>query len=320
MACRIYKRVDFDKIKRDGFSYELPTETIELIKKIASNVGAPEYIKTPSFEKKHGCSERKPRIQLKEISDTDWNLLRNFKATILEKKEGIALSIDKIRKHLNKITDKTYDKLYDQIIQEIELIKTDNSFENEDICNELKRIGDSIFDIASSNGFYSKMYAKLYKELMCKYEFMKNIFKDNLNSEVSIFKDFNYCSPDKDYDTFCKNNKVNEKRRSLGLFYINLMLYDVIPPTKIISMINDIQDDLLMLIKKENNVNIVEEMSELLYILIVYGNSMLKIVEEDWEEITNRVQFVSNIKNKSQPSISNKTIFKHMDILETINK
>ena len=103
-------------------------------------------------------------------------------------------------------------------------------------------------------------------------------------------------------------------------FYINLMLYDVIPPTKIISMINELQDDLLMLIKKENNVNIVEEMSELLYILIVYGNSMLKIVEEDWEEITNRVQFVSNIKNKSQPSISNKTIFKHMDILETINK
>jgi len=321
MACQVYKRADFERFKREGFIFELPVETIELIKKISSNVGAPEYIRTPHFEKKHGggyCGG-KQKIQLKELSDTDWNLLRNFKATTIEKKEGIALSIDKIRKHLNKMTDKTYDKLYEQIIQEIELINTD-SLENEDICKELKRIGDSIFDIASSNGFYSKMYAKLYKELICKYNFMKKIFKDNLNSEVYIFKDFAYCNPDTDYDQFCKNNKVNEKRRSLGLFYINLMLYDVVPATKIISMINDVQDELTSFIKKENNVDIVNEMSELLYILIVNGKPMLKTIEEEWEQIVTRVELVSALKNKSYPSISNKTIFKHMDILESIKK
>ena len=324
MACltsKIYRRADFDRIKKEGFTYQLPKETIEIIKKIAANVGAPEYIKTPHFERKNGNGngyQTKQRIQIKDISDADWDALRNFKATTLEKKEGIALSIDKIRKHLNKMTDKTYDKLYEQIIQEIDIINPDN-LKNEDVCNELKRIGDAIFDIASSNSFYSKMYATLYKELMHKYDFMKTIFKENLNTEVSIFKDFAYCSPDKDYDTFCKNNKTNERRRALGSFYINLMLQDVVPATKIVSMIHEVQDDLMKFIKAENHVNIVDEMSELLYILIVNGYSLLKTIDE-WSQILNCVEIVGSMKNKSNPSISNKTIFKHMDILEAIKK
>lgn len=319
MSSKIFKRSDFDRIKNEGFTFKLPEETIELIKKISKNVGAPEYIKTPHFEKK-GTFGTKLRIHTKEIiCDTEWNLVRNFKATTLEKKEGIALSIDKIRKHLNKMTDKTYDKLYEQIVQEIELIGCD-SLENEDICKELKRIGDSIFEIASSNGFYSKMYAKLYKELMLKYDFMKTIFNEHLNSDVSIFKNFAYCSPDKDYDTFCKNNKVNEKRRAIGSFYINLMLYDVIPTTKIISMIHEMQTDLISFIKKESHVNIVDEMSELLYILIVHGKSMLKPMKNEWKQFINRIEIVSLMTNKSHPSISNKTIFKHMDMMEAIKK
>jgi len=326
MACllssRIYKRADFDKIKKEGFTYQLPTETIDIIKQIATNVGAPEYIKTPHFEKRTGNGmgyANKPRIQIKDISDADWNALRNFKATTLEKKEGIALSIDKIRKHLNKMTDKTYDKLYEQIIQEIDLINPDN-LENEDVCNELKQIGDAIFDIASSNKFYSKMYAKLYKDLMNKYDFMKAIFKTNINTDVYIFKDFAYCSPDKDYDAFCKNNKTNEKRRALGAFYINLMLHDVVPATKIVSMIDEIQEELLSFIKKEDHVNIVDEMSELVYILIVNGRSMLKTIDDEWSQMLNRIEIVSSMQNKSYPSISNKTIFKHMDMLEAIKK
>ena len=316
MALRCYSRADYDRIKREGFTYVLPQETIDTIKKIAANVGAPEYIRTPHFEKRQ---PNKLRIQIKELSDTDWDTLRNFKTTIIEKKKGIALSIDKIRKHLNKMTDKTYDTLYAQIIEEIDLILAsgidDKSSEDH---SELTRIGDAIFDIASGNSFYSKMYARLYKELMSKYEFMKTIFQTNLDTDVSIFKNFDYCSPDKDYDTFCKNNKTNEKRRALGLFYINLMLQEIVPPSKILSMIEDIQTDLLNYLKKENNANRAEEMSELLYIMITNGSSKLKKEKDEWLQILSRVDMVCAIKLKTQPSISNKTIFKHMDIQTAI--
>jgi hypothetical protein len=315
MSCVVYTRNDYDRIKKDGFTYTLPQETIDTIKKIAANVGAPEYIKTPHFEKR----SYKPRIQIKEVSDAEWDSVRNFKSTVIEKKKGVELSIDIIRKHLNKMTTKTYDTLQTQICTEIDQIMATETNQDE-LLVELNKIGDAIFDIASGNRFYSGMYAALYNELMVKYEFMKTILTAKLNTDIHIFNDFEYCSPEKDYDKFCNNNKTNEKRRALGSFYVNLMLQEIIPPTKIIKMINELQTNLTDYIKAENNVNIVEELSELLYGLITTGAPKLKTQKVEWTAIMANVNIIGKMKAKSAPSISNKTIFKHMDIVMEINK
>lgn len=314
---KTYTRVDYDRIKREGFSFILPQETINAIKTIASNVGAPEYIKTPHFEKR----PHKMRPPPKEITDVEWDNLRSFKATIIEKKKGVESSIDKVRKHLNKITDKTYENMKSQIIAELELIVKETN-EHPELIVELNKIGDAMFDIASGNSFYSIMYATLYKELMSKYSFLEQIFTEKISSDVSIFKDFTYCDPNKDYDTFCKNNKVNEKRRALALFYVNLMLQDIVPREKIKTMLEELQSSLLDYIKKENNTNIVEEMSEVIYILVINGALKLKNMEnkDDWASILSKITYVSSLKAKSHPSISNKTIFKYMDMLAILNK
>lgn len=315
-ACIVYTRNDYDRIKKEGFVYALPQETLDTIKKIASNVGAPEYIKTPHFEKR---TYNKPRIHIKEVSDSEWNTIRNFKATVIEKKKGVELSIDTIRKHLNKMTAKTYDTLLLQICAEIDLLNAAEPIDDE-LRAELKKIGDAIFEIASGNRFYSGMYAALYKEFMQKYTFMQLILTDKLNADVHLFNDFEYCSPDKDYDKFCNNNKTNEKRRALGLFYVNLMLQQIIPKSTIIGMIDELQTNLVDYIGKENNANIVEEMSELLFALITIGAPELKSVKTDWDRIIATITSISVMKAKSAPSISNKTIFKHMDMLMEINK
>jgi hypothetical protein len=315
MACVVYTRNDYDRIKKDGFIYTLPQETIDTIKKISANVGAPEYIKTPHFEKR----SYKPRIHIKEVSDAEWDSVRNFKSTVIEKKKGVELSIDIIRKHLNKMTTKTYDTLQTQICGEIDQIMATETNQDE-LLVELNKIGDAIFDIASGNRFYSGMYAALYNELMVKYEFMKTILTAKLNTDIHIFNDFEYCSPEKDYDKFCNNNKTNEKRRALGSFYVNLMLQEIIPSTKIIKMINELQTNLTDYIKAENNVNIVEELSELLYGLITTGAPKLKTQKAEWNTIMANVNIIGKMKAKSAPSISNKTIFKHMDIVMEINK
>lgn len=315
MACVVYTRNDYDRIKKDGFTYTLPQETIDTIKKIAANVGAPEYIKTPHFDKR----PYKPRIHIKEVTDAEWDSIRNFKTTVIEKKKGVELSIDIIRKHLNKMTTKTYDTLQTQICSEIDsIIATETN--QDSLLVELNKIGDAIFDIASGNRFYSNMYAALYNELMVKYEFMKTILTAKLNTDIHIFNDFEYCSPDKDYDKFCNNNKTNEKRRALGLFYVNLMLQRIISPMKIIGMINELQTNMEDYIKVENNVNIVEELSELLFGLITTGAPELKKHKNEWTVIMDNVNKIGKMKAKSAPSISNKTIFKHMDIVMEINK
>ena len=98
------------------------------------------------------------------------------------------------------------------------------------------------------------------------------------------------------------------------------MLQDIIPGEKIVSMIEELQVDILSCIKKENNINIVEEMSELIYILVIKGAGRLKMQTESWTEIVDRINLVSVKKPKSEPSISNKTIFKHMDMQSAIVK
>lgn len=317
MACVVYTRADYDKIKREGFTYNLPQETLDTIKKISANVGAPEYIKTPHFDKR----PFKQRIHIKETVETEWESMRNFKTTVLEKKKGVELSIDKIRKHLNKMTAKTHGTLQTQICAEIDLIiatETDQA----DLLLELNKIGDAIFEIASGNRFYSGMYASLYKELMHKYEFMQTILSAKLNTDIHIFNDFQYCSPDKDYDQFCLNNKTNEKRRALGLFYVNLMLQKIIPVEKMVKMIKELQNNMDAYIVAEGNANIVEELSELLFYLITTGAIALKSMKSDWQCIVAQVTRISTLKTKTvaAPSISNKTIFKHMDILMEISK
>jgi hypothetical protein len=349
-----YTKEDFTKILNAGFTYNLDAETMKIIQSIADQVGAPEYIRTPKFEKReynnsggHGASgagahgagaygantntsasghnTRKPyKERVQEITDADWESIRQFQATVIAKKQGIEASIDQIRKHLNKMTSKTYDTLREQIIKEIKSITADNNVDSPELLEELNKIGDSLFTIASGNSFYSKLYAALYKDLMDVFDtnghnFMEVIFKNNFQKFRSLFDKIDYCSPDKDYDAFCNNTKTNEKRRALSLFYVNLMKLGALEEEQIIVIIKDLQKYMMDTIKKPDSKDIVDELAEVIFILITNGN--LKLCKnEQWENIMELVKQISVMKNTSHPSITNKTIFKHMDILDTVDK
>lgn len=331
---------DFERIKNNGFSCPLSTETIAIIQALADQVGAPEYIKTPQFDKRDiydkkdqnragGDRDRTRRgMGIKktyEFADEAWESVRNFKATLIVKKEGMAAVIDQIRKHLNKMTVKTYDTLRDNIIKEIVGItegvldkqNTLDCVEDQEFITEINKIGEALFTIASGNSFYSTIYARLYKELMAQFVFMKTIFETNFQKFNTLFNDFTYCDPNKDYDQFCQNNKTNEKRRALSLFYINLMKEELIEAKEIDKILGQLQTNLLKAITEPEQKNIVDEMSEVIYIIIANGHEQLKEWDEDkWELIEEFVKRVAGYKANSFPSITNKTIFKFMDILD----
>ena len=232
-----------------------------------------------------------------EITDDDWEAIRKFQATILAKKEGIDASIETIRVHLNKITDKTYETLKVLIVEEINKIIAGDDVANAspELIAELKKIGDAIFNIASSNGFYSKVYATLYKDLMSQFKFMRGIFETNYKGFNSLFKTIEYYDPNKDYDKFCQMNKDNEKRRSMCSFYINLMLQGIIAPKSILKIILGLQDLMLEKIKVADATNIVEELSEVLFILITSSSEMFKSVVSN----PNNKESVSNSSDSS---------------------
>jgi len=325
-----YSIQDFDNIIFEGIQFQLPQETIDIITSIANQVGASDYIKTPQFIKKnnnghnttghghgngngngHGNNyNQKRRNKNQEIQDEDWDTLRKFQTTEIKKKEGIEANIDNIRKHLNKITEKNYDKMYEQICSEINAI-------SDATLDELHKIGESIFNIASGNAFYSKTYAKLYKDLMTNYSFMTNIFNDSLSKFSELFTTIEYYNPNTDYDKFCENNKTNDKRRALSTFYVNLMKEGVLEKSKIIDIIKNIQTYMMNKVCEEGNKEIVDELSENIFILVTNSSEELED-ENEWDDIINHVKEYSKFKVKDYPSATTKSIFKHMDILDEI--
>ena len=98
LADHQYTLTDFNKIKEFYTIPELDIFTIKNINKIASKVGAPNYIKTPIFKKNRTGIHKKRMI----------GIYQNFKKTELLKHEtGVEVQFDKIRSYLNKLTKKT---------------------------------------------------------------------------------------------------------------------------------------------------------------------------------------------------------------------
>lgn len=304
----VYTLENIEKIMFDGFEYSLDSKVIELIKHLAEKVGAPEYIKTPHFIKsKHKNSQ--------DISDDDWEAIRKLNRTEFIKKEGIEASIDKIRVNLNKLTDKMYSKQRDNIFEEIEKIK---SYSGDNLNLHLNKISETIFNIASGNSFFSELYANIYNELVNKYAFIKVTLDERFHNFEQIFIKIEWADPNEDYDRFCELNIVNEKRRAISLFYINLMKKSLVSIDQIVTILNDLQLKLRKYMKDITNKPICEELSEILSILII--NSWTTISDDDKNKIYNEVSTISKMKNKDEPGISNKTIFKHMDIKDALDK
>tara|TARA_R110001592_G_scaffold5683_1_gene31185 strand:+ start:6377 stop:7324 length:948 start_codon:yes stop_codon:yes gene_type:complete len=311
LADRQYTLSDYKEHEQLHISNELHSDIIEKINRIAKRVGAPSYQKTPVFKRNH---YHKKSIKKENITASDWETIRNFKTTKLEKNtEGIAVHMDKIRSCLNKLTDKTYDVMLDEIkyiMKDINKEENQESFEN---------IGEAIFEIGSFNKFWSLLYARLYKDLISVYPFMKDICIKNFQSFKSLFETINYCDANEDYNKFCEYNKENEKRRALSSFFVICADLDIIDKTEMTKIIVDFIEGVKQDISKEGKLNNVEEMVQNISIMINAGKSFLTGLDE-FEDILNEIEIFSLMNHKKYPSLSSKIVFKFMDLYEELEE
>jgi hypothetical protein len=357
-----YTLQDFNTIIWGGFSFDLKdVGVIELISSLADKVGAPSYIKTPVFPKREkqdkqeikydskplhslnaiGSSSgsgvvgssggsngniRRVKNKPSQITDDDWNMIRNFQKTELRKTEGIEKRIDTIRSLLNKLTETTYSEVKNEIFNEVkEIIDNDNDNDNEaddpNTANEenITKIASSIFNTASSNIFYSGLYSKLFKELMNYHKVFESVFDKSFSEFVGLFKKVEYVDPSVNYNKFCENTKINDTRRAMSTFIVNLMIEGVLHSDKVVDIITELQEMISSYIKLANKSNELEELNENIFILVTNGKGILSS-HEDWERIVSRIKFLSvlKVKMKEYPSVNNKLIFKNMDILEEL--
>jgi hypothetical protein len=326
-----YTLKDFMNITFDGFNYALPEETITLISELSLEVGSPSYIKTPVFQKRENPlkastssnlggmvgKKRKGNKNVEVLNDSDWEALRTFQTTVIEQKVGLDAQIDLIRSNLNKISEKSYIDIRNKIVDLLDQLISEGIS-----SDEMMRVSKIIFEIASTNRFFSKLYADLYSDLINKYDVMKEIFTNCFDSFIELFNNVEYVDADKDYDLFCKINKDNERRKALSTFFVNLMKNEIISVHDLKSLLCNLLNQLVNFIEEENKKNIVDELTE--NIALLYSKNLFEgALDLDQTKymigessVLETITKLANSKVKTYPSLSNKSIFKFMDMIE----
>lgn len=300
---------------------QLKDETISKINYLAQKVGAPSYKKTPDFRRNHNrqvknekSGYKKKQARTMPTTNEDWEYVRNFKTTTLQRKtEGIDADIDKIRSHLNRLTKKTYDDVLDSIKQILNLVVKDKLAAQENLL----KVGNAIFVVGSKNKFWSELYAVLYKDLVEQIPVMADICNQNFDQFKEMFNNIEYISPDEDYNEYCVINKKNEGRKGMSNFLTYLMKNNLIEIDRMSTLIVGLLEMIDEYMPMEGKDKHIEEISENLSLLVLNGYDVLQR-HSSWDKILENIEKISGTKVSKYPSLTQKTIFKMMDIIDEL--
>lgn len=341
----LYTLDDYNSIIFTGVSYKLPENVMDIIKGLTTSLGVGESGGSAAgatssggndtFQKdnrKKGGRQNNPTFSKNKgkygVAE-DWERADVFKITKIERKEGVDKMINDIRICLNKISNKNYETQRDAILKYIAdiVVKDDSSTsENEDGADtgagaedEIDKIANSIFDTASTNKFYSELYATLYKYLIEQYPLFHKIIPNFVKKYMENMENIESFDPNLEYDKYCDNNKLNDKRKAMSAFIVNIMKNGIIGKDDVTDIILKLQNAVLGYIDVEGKTIIVDEITENLSILISMSVSELSAVPV-WENIMTNTVHCSKLKAKEHVSISSRCVFKYMDILDAVRK
>jgi hypothetical protein len=290
----------------NGFDYALPEIVKNIINRLSEKVGSPDYIKTPIFKKRKDFGQ-----QQEQDDGNDWASIRSFNKTVVveDERSENEVVISEMKKQLNKLTNDNYDVIRDKIFEILY---------NHDVNDKcMGEINEIIFTISSGNAFFANVYARFMKDMIVKYESMRKVFESNLDGVMSRFDTVRCGNPDENYDEFCKINKENDERRALVGFFVQLCIIDMVPVDKIMDIFYKLYD----VVEKERtnkaSMSKIEEVITTIFGLVSGSMSFIK-GHEKHADIVEKVNAIANINKKTNPGLSNKAIFKMLDLVDVI--
>jgi hypothetical protein len=123
-----------------------------------------------------------------------------------------------------------------------------------------------------------------------------------------------------DYDGFCEMNKKNDRRRAISTFYLNLALNGFIEIKGIVKVLKEILVIILEYIYLPDKKNEVDELTEV--VAILFNRDMINELDDEeiyyinGESILETISGLAQRRAKDYPSLSNKVIFKYMDLVD----
>jgi hypothetical protein len=303
-------------IKSRTSNFILPDSIISIFDLISKSITIPEN--TDFQKKKPVIDNRKHKFREKEKEVWEKTKVFDipvFKVTEKPKSEGVDEHINQIRIALNKISDKNYSSQTKIIMDCLEIVlSADIIF--------LSKVGHFIFDVASTNKFYSELYADLYLELIGKSPIFQEILEEFVLNYKSTIENIKYIDPIIDYDGYCNYTKENDKRRAMASFFIMLTTRCILKTEMIVDIIKHFQIILIKYIDEEGKTVECEEISEIIFIFVSLGNASKCFNKlEVWNEnILVNVLSMSINKVKEHKSLTSRIVFKHKDLIDLIKK
>lgn len=230
----------------------------------------------------------------------DKNILNNVNriknVNSIKKIDKIILDI---RKLFNKISDKNYEKLKSEFICYYKQILLDNDI-------DIQKINNFIFDsIAYNNIFYSDIYVNLIITLININSNFEIIVNNNIEILLNVYK---YLNDYEKYKCFC-------------IFYVNCIINQILPIDILIKSLKNLHIELISNFKQENNKDFCDNINNIILSIIVkiYNTNVYKENYNLFSEFYNTCSNIKKLDKKENPSLSNKTIFLNMDIIEKFN-
>lgn len=300
---------------------------IDLINELAALVGAPTYVRTPVFTREsvrggggggipssRSSTGRRRGNRAKQVSDEDWEVMRTFESTAKVVRDGPEMFVDQIRKSVNKLSDANFaTQLADIVIQL-------SNGEEEHSEDTLASAVDVIIAMGTARLFYVELYARLVSKLCSRLPSLFTSKVDNLiETFVTLCGNIRTCNPNEDYDLFCKINEENERRRALGAFLMELTAAETYEVDEVVEVLVGVQSRIAHSISTEGEAYKSEELTEVLHAMLKHMGASFANDCGCWDDITGRIDEVCSMKVRDCPGLSNKALFKCMDIRDMLS-
>jgi hypothetical protein len=194
----------------------------------------------------------------------------------------------------------------------------------------------------STNKFFSELYTNLYKELLTDFEFLSEHFLQEITAFKHTIDNIQYCDPNVDYDNFCNYTKINDTRRATTMFIVNMFKNNIIGMETVLDILHYFLQKSTEFIDMDNKINEVEEITENIYLIVSNCHVLFddcndsNIWSESHSDSTTKsgasfackglwkdtilpiIIQISQMKLKDHTSLSNRFLFKYMDIIDSL--
>ena len=135
---------------------------------------------------------------------------------------------------------------------------------------------------------------------------------------MESFSNIKYVAPEIDYNSFCQNNKLNDRRRALSSFFLNLYCSGVVPFDKIESIVVFLLNSINNLVNEDDKEAIIDEFTENVFILYSKDMEYSEVFKLDNNKtIFETISFYANSKSTGHTfsSLTTKCTFRYMDMI-----